>query len=431
MKTIIVGGGINGLLLGALLSKELDQLIIFEKKGTLGGRAMLHERDGFVIDFGLHVTRLGPASPVAKVMRRIGKSISYRKMGKSYLIDHDGNKVTFPSSPLGFFTCSLFTWYEKIKIVPLILAVKRGKYNELTNTTVQEWLDENSIQGGIRRFFEMLSTSMMVCPFIDKTSAGEMFRVLQTMFEIGHTIEYPAQGWKPIYSALIEAIEKQGSIKLESEVQSVIIKSGKAVGVVVDGKEYLADRIVINLPVQQLFTVLDEELFSKEYVELCKNLVPTSGVFVDVALGKRISDMDGLLYTYHPKTIGMITSNVADGIAPAGKQLLTFWYPTLLQDVTDPENLAKRKAELWKAIKAFFPDIEKHIVWKRETALRMVDGAQVNINQTEDKRPKSKVPGIENLFLVGDSIAAPGGGGDIGNESVLLTFKEMTGKTCD
>ncbi|MCP3922051.1 MAG: hypothetical protein GY714_05625 [Desulfobacterales bacterium] len=79
------------------------------------------------------------------------------------------------------------------------------------------------------------------------------------------------------------------------------------------------------------------------------------------------------------------------------------------------------------AIKRYFPDIEKHIIWKRETSLTMVDGAQVNIDQTQKKRPDVRVPRFENLFLVGDSVAAEGGGGDIGNESVLLTYEAITG----
>ena len=78
-----------------------------------------------------------------------------------------------------------------------------------------------------------------------------------------------------------------------------------------------------------------------------------------------------------------------------------------------------RKQELWRAIKRYFPDIDDCILWKRESSLTMIDGAQININQTDDKRPGPVVPVVSNLYLVGDSIAAPGAGGDVGNESVL------------
>ena len=80
------------------------------------------------------------------------------------------------------------------------------------------------------------------------------------------------------------------------------------------------------------------------------------------------------------------------------------------------------------AIRKYFPGIDDQILWKRESCLRMVDGAQINTRQTDDRRPDTAVPGFSNLFLVGDSIAAPGAGGDVGNESVLVAYRRMTGR---
>ena len=94
------------------------------------------------------------------------------------------------------------------------------------------------------------------------------------------------------------------------------------------------------------------------------------------------------------KALGMITSNIAEGITPENGQLLTMWYPTSLEDVIDPEMREKRFEELWGTIRRFFPDIDEHIHWKREKALKIVDGAQINIHQTEALRPGAKVPVI-------------------------------------
>ncbi len=60
--------------------------------------------------------------------------------------------------------------------------------------------------------------------------------------------------------------------------------------------------------------------------------------------------------------------------------------------------------------------------------LTMVDGVEVNVSQHREKRPGYRVPGLENLFMVGDSLKAPGAGGDIGHESVLECYRELTGK---
>jgi len=89
---------------------------------------------------------------------------------------------------------------------------------------------------------------------------------------------------------------------------------------------------------------------------------------------------------------------------------------------------ARRKKELWAAVRRVFPGIEKHVLWKRECALPMIDGVQVNVDQTEEKRPGVRVPGLEGVYLVGDSVAAPGAGGDVGNESVLIAYRAITGK---
>jgi phytoene dehydrogenase-like protein len=427
-KTIIVGAGINGLLLGALLAHDGDEVLLFEKKRMIGGRAFLLERDGFILDYGVHLTRFGPSSSLAKMMRYLGREVAFQPMGKSYLMDTDGTMKLFPTSPAGIFKSELFTFREKLRILGLLLNIKRGKYNDLMSTSLEEWMQQNSIDGGLRKYFELVSASVMVCPFIEKTSAGEMFRNINRVLQSGHSAEYPADGWKPIHQALISEIEKRGKVYRKATVDRVIIRKGVATGVTVSGKKYAADRVVLNMPVQEIFSVVSERSCRKEYVNLCKNLLPTSGIFVDIALKRNISDIDGLLYSASPAAYGIITSNICKAVAPPGTQLLTMFYPTSLEDVTGLGNIKKKTEELWIAVKSFFPEIEKDILWKREVALKMIDGVQVNIDQTEERRPGSTVPDIQNFYLVGDSIAAPGAGGDVGNESVLITFEKITGK---
>ena len=36
--------------------------------------------------------------------------------------------------------------------------------------------------------------------------------------------------------------------------------------------------------------------------------------------------------------------------------------------------------------------------------------------------------GMTGLYLIDDSVAAPGSGDDVGNESVLIAFNKITGK---
>lgn len=428
-KTIIVGGGINGILLGALLAREGDEVLLFEKNRVMGGRAFLWEKEGFSVDYGVHLTRFGPGSAVARIMRHLGCEVKYRKMGRSYVMDEDGTMKLFPTSPAGIFRSELFSFTEKLRIVCLLLQIKRGKYDDMLSMSLEDWMREHRVTGGIRKYFELISASVMVCPFTERTSAGEMFRNLHKILKTGHSAEYPADGWKPIHETAVSWIKKQGSLFAGQKVDQVLINRGRAVGVMSGGRKYAADRVVVNLPVQEMFSLIPEKELDSGYVRLCKNLIPTSGVFLDLALDTELCAMDGLLYTMKPMAYGLITSNLCEAVAPKGKQLLTMFYPTSYEDAADPARAKVRREELWDAVHSYFPAIDKHILWKRETALKMVDGVQVNVDQTEDRRPGPRVPGIEGLFLVGDSIAAPGAGGDVGNESVMITYKAMTGRT--
>ncbi len=431
-KTIIVGAGINGLLLGALLAHDGEEVTVFEKNGHPGGRAFLYEYNGYVMDYGVHLTRFGPESSLARIMKKIGTEVAFRKLGPSYVIDQNGRRVLFPTSPDGIFKSGMFTFLEKLRLIGLLVKIKKGVFNEgYMDVSLRDWLNLNKITGGVRRYLELISASVMVCPFFEKTSAGEMFRNLHKVFATGHSAEYLAGGWKPVYRALIGEIEKTGAIHYGTKVDSVLMGKGKATGVSAGRRKYTADRVVINLPVQEIFSILPEKKFDREYVKLCKDLVPTSGIFFDIALKGRVGDYDGLLYSYNPMAYGMITSNLAEGLAPEGGQLLTMFYPTTMEDVRDNNLRMLRKEELWQAIRKYFPDIEDHILWKRETSLRMVDGAQVNTGQTEHLRPGTAVPGFSNLYLVGDSIAAPGAGGDVGNESVPIAYYVITGKSLE
>ena len=58
--TIIVGAGICGLQLAALLASDGQEVLVLEKQSRPGGRAYIWEKDGFKVDNGVHLVRFGP-----------------------------------------------------------------------------------------------------------------------------------------------------------------------------------------------------------------------------------------------------------------------------------------------------------------------------------------------------------------------------------
>lgn len=425
-KTIIIGGGINGLLLGALLTNDGDEVIIFEKSSTVGGRSSVTERDGFSIDNGVHFVRFGPYSALSGILKRIGVDIDFCKTGTSYIADYDSTIKLFPTSPLDILKSDLFSFSEKLMLFVLLIKIKRSVFNDMPDMSLNDWCRHNNISGGIKKYLELLSGSLMVCPFFDRVSCRELFRNVSKILYTGHSAEYPATGWKGIFDTLATYIRKNGSIFTGKKVDSLIIEKNTVRGVLVGKKKYYADRVVVTIPVQDMFQIISTRKIDKKYVDLCKNLVPTSGIFFDIALSRKISDIKGWIYSLSPMTFGIITSNVCPWLAPGNGQLITMLYPVSRDDLKNKDFVRRKKNQLWGVIRNYFPDIEKHILFTREIILEKIDGVQISIDQTEEFRPGPVVPGIENLYLTGDTISSPGAGGDVGNEAVIRTYEAMT-----
>ena len=81
-------------------------------------------------------------------MKRIGTEVSFRKLGPSYVIDQNGKKVLFPTSPDGIFKSGMFTFFEKIRLIGLLLKIKKGAFNEgYMDVSLRDWMNLNKITG--------------------------------------------------------------------------------------------------------------------------------------------------------------------------------------------------------------------------------------------------------------------------------------------
>jgi len=425
---VIVGSGICGLELGAMLAHDGHRVKVLEKSSHYGGRAFLWEKDGFIVDNGIHLIRFGPKSATAQVFQHLGQDLQFKDLGISYVLDEDGKVKDFPTSPAGFLTTKMMSITERFKTIGLVIKMRRQDPGSLLETSVEDWMMQTGLADGVRRYLIWVTASMQVCPFTDRASMGELILNFQAVLKKGKSAMYPIHGWKPIYDALVSEIEREGEIRLNAKVDSVVVKDGRATGVMVGEELIEAERVVVNLPCQQIFSVIDERNVDPAFVNMCKKQRPTAGVVLDYGLSRKISNDSGLWYMWQPMSFGMFTSNLCPEVAPKGKQLLTWFYPTNIEDMQDLEKARKKSEEMEQALHRLFPELEKAIQWRRVQHLQTVDGAEINVNQHRNKRPGYMVPGISNLYLVGDSLKGPGAGGDVGHESVLQCYEEITGR---
>ncbi len=420
--TIIVGGGVTGLQLGALLSADGEKVLILEKSSRLGGRAAVKKKDGYTLDYGIHLVRFGPKSALAETCRRLGHEVEFLPLGTSYVKDQDGKVKVFPTGPKAFLTSKLFTFKERLKIIALISKLRKADHSSLVNQSVAEWMDEYNLAGGLRRYFHLVSASMLVCPFIEKASVGELLINTQKVLKVGISVMYPKGGWQPLIDLFVDKVNEKGEVRKGAPVEKVAVTDGKASGVYVKGELIAARKVVLSLPALELDKLL-EGVAESSFVETCRRTVPTAGIVLEYGLSESVSDITGLAYMYKPMSFGIFTSNVEPAMAPPGKQMLTWLLPLPAEMFDDKKAIKRQEKALEQALFEFFPGLKDKQEWRRILHLPVVDGVEVNINQTIDRRPSFLVPDVEDLFLVGDSTASPGAGGDVGHESVHCSYE--------
>ncbi|MHC1591578.1 MAG: NAD(P)-binding protein, partial [Candidatus Helarchaeales archaeon] len=70
---IIVGGGVGGTAIGALLAHRGKSVAIFEKNKIIGGRCLSYEHQGFLVDLGVHLFGVGEKGYIGDALRKIDR----------------------------------------------------------------------------------------------------------------------------------------------------------------------------------------------------------------------------------------------------------------------------------------------------------------------------------------------------------------------
>lgn len=415
---IIIGAGLTGMQCGALLAKRSQRVLLVDRNPFLGGRGQVVQRGGFTLDYGFHFARFGAKGPIATISRHVGHDLALIDLGECHLY-RNGHKSLFPTGLRQLFSTDMLSWREKLQAIQLFHYVRRTtNFDHLSSTTVAAWMEDFGITGKLRTYLTCASISLILCPFTEKASASELLYNLRMTIKSGKSAAYPARGWEKVYGVYTDLIRKQGDVRLGAPVDKIVVEEGRARGVVVAGETVRANDVIFCAPVQALPKLVAQPLDSG-FLERTRRLKPSAGFVVDVALGERVSDSCGLEYFTDPFAFGYFPSNVCADLAPAGKQLASFFIPATQEDVADEARGDALIARLRREVNLAYPRLVPATLWERVLRLPFVFGAELVTGQDRNQRVDYAVPGIRGLFVLGDSTRAGAAGGDIGHLSVL------------
>ena len=416
---IIIGAGQAGLSMGALLANKGKEILIIERAKYVGGRSRVMKKNGFEIDYGIHLSRGGASS----VFKELGMKLRRKKqdlMGGLIIVDR---KIPYNAMKhVRFFMRNkVITLPEINKSLRYFLATLLKKEKNFYDVSVGKWLDALNATQGIRDLFQLITFILLICPDLYQVSLGELMNVVKTM-----NIRGVARGtFKQIFHGLVKKIkENNGEFRRSTRVDKILIdeSTGKATGVLVKEEKILADNVIVATPPSELLKLVDDKYLEDTTIEKIKKIKPTCGISIDYGLKKKVSNNMGF-FMRKPPMMGFFEN---DEDFPEGKQLLSFLQILDSPKDFDNKQLIEEKTRVMETIiKAMYPNLEENIEWRRVLNLRMVDGVQLNTQQSIDKRIDNIIPKLKNVFIIGDATNAPGAGGDIAFNSALQLYKKL------
>ena len=442
-SVIVIGSGIGGSAIAALLSHRGYRVTVFEKMNLIGGRCCTWEREGFSVDLGVHTFSQSGAGPLGEVLRRAGRSDdmvrwSYTK-NPTQKMNYLGKTIEYPKgiAQLGADADEYAAIFNKIVAMP------SAQIDELNHVSLKEWLAKCTKDQVIYNIFAYISVLYFVVP-PTRASAGEFIRSMQAQ-ALKRASGYPVGGCRAIPQSFLDVLVANGGmIRKNAPVRKIVIEDNTAKGVeLASGETITADIVISNVDARAtVFDLVGEKYFPSDYKDKVWQVEYTPGAFIlKIALKEKMTDEKFVMYIGHPdadkyswmleskmvpEKVNLmipVISNLDPTTAPPGKQLIIAGtFPAIKSDWS-----AWEKAVM-DSVKVVFPDIEKYILFTEVTSPEDVNklvgeaGGIIGLAQTVDqvgvKRISQRTP-VKNLYLVGSEAGGWGIGTELAANSAL------------
>ncbi len=473
---IIVGSGIGGLTCGALLSKRGYRVLVLEQHYQVGGYCSSFKRRGFTFNSGVEdVSGLWERGPITYLLKELGLKREDLFVRNSRMFIFRGKTIRADS--LEEFTAALSEMFpdERANIerffdeaerayeecykeadvygvpLPAELIVKVLGERKLLDYPKEhphfyDWMGK-SFKEKLDEFFRDEGLKELLCALIgyvgtspDRAPASSALTACVSYYIHGGF--FPKGGAGAFAEALAKYIrEHGGEVSINRRVDKIVVRDGRAIGVLVSDKLIRAPVIVSNVNAKTtLLELVGEEHLEREFVDYIKGLKMSPSCFM-VFLGV---DMDLSNYPTLIKDLDkgldiVINSNADSSLAPPGKASVTILAPANYRDFPErgTDDYLRVKKEIARAlisqVDAVIPGISDRIVVQDEATPKtferytsMPEGAIYAFDQSIGvRRPYFKTP-IKGLYLVGAS-TFPGGGVEAAVISGVICANDICG----
>ena len=455
---IVIGSGIGGGGIGALLSHAGWKVLMLERNKLIGGRCISYDRSGCVMDLGWHFYCLGKVGPLQEILNRVGlpESIPWNDLnGTSYI---QIGKVQKKYSKQSMYEAASEEERDNFKrLFHAVFTITDEELEKLWYVPVDQWVKTFTEDKMANTLIESF-VSQYFCVPSSQASSTEFIRAFRDVMA-NRATSYPSGGNYSVPVAYIEAIKKFGGVvKTDTPVEKILVENGAAVGVRTEGgEEFYAPVIISNADLKM--TVSDfvgEQHFPKAYAEKVRNLTYSChGVMLRVLLSEKVTNKQVVIYIPDdqsppckvtdemkagkvPHLIGGCFGSPTEfdpKLAPPGKQMITSLH-ACPPDIR--ENIDEWRESLMRSFYEVYPEAHGKVekVWVDPPSLikgmagetGAIIGIGQTIDQVHEKRP-SVVSPLKGLYFASSEAGGHGIGTELAATSALELFDKLRGMT--
>ncbi len=284
---IIIGSGISGSGLAAILAREGQSSLVLERHYTPGGFTHVFKRRGYEWDVGVHY--IGQVHQKRSFIRRVFNYITAEQLQWAELSDNY-DRIIFGNKSYDFFKGKenfknkLKEYFQApedqksidkyVNLIREASRTSRGLFATRVIPKLTGKLFGRFISGKSKEFYSK-TTREVLESFISNPSLigvltgqfgdygmspGESSFIMHAML-VNHYFDggsYPVGGSSRIFDTIEPTIKSAGGdVFVNAEVDEILIKNKKAVGVkMVDGKEFYAKSIISSTGVHNTYNQL-------------------------------------------------------------------------------------------------------------------------------------------------------------------------------
>lgn len=445
---IVIGAGPGGLCAAAILAKNGKKVLLLEKSGQVGGRAVGIPYEGHMLNLGWHQIE-DTGSGLTRVFEYVGKELRHGPTSESMPLFIDGK------------------WQSTQEI----LARDRDDFRRFTRMVVEEmtWddiekLDDQPVRPWVRKHFRgdgVLTLLELMAVYEGVTlnwwdhSLSEQLWMRKLHFTERRMAGYcfnPIDGWENIWNFLGDAVrERGGEVRLNAPVLDIVIENGRVQGVEVQTRPPFmatdypeaeiieAPCVISTLPCWDVLDIVDATLLPGWYVDQIRFMARDElrcvwlGLYASLPEPLTVAyerEMPGWFKGPITGLVGIATNFTAfdPNISPPGEHLITAMVCAEYSQLKTRRLVNRLFGDFEKELEELFPVFRKRKWSRRHVIFKPTYSTMWKPGAVGRYKPDVEVPAVEGLYFSGDTFRGRSVGTDRPARIAMTVTEKVLGR---